>query len=64
MAVLRIISLVLIMIRYFAYFNDNTSLASYELIYLTFYGFMITIIYYGFVVGHLVISKLCFLNKK
>jgi hypothetical protein len=64
MAVIRIISLVLILIRYFAYLNDNSSLASYELIYLTFYGFLITIVYYLCVVAHLVISKLYFLKKK
>lgn len=63
LVIIRIVSLVLISIRFFIYLDGNSNIASYEIIYLTFYGFLIAWIYFGCVVVHFIASKLIFRNK-
>ena len=58
LAIVRIVGLVLMSIRYFAFLGDSSGMAAYEFIYLTFYGFVICWIYFIIVVVHLPVEKL------
>lgn len=58
MNIIRLISLILIIIRFFAYYGSNSELSQYSFIYLTFYGFVVTWIYYGCVMLEFLICRL------
>lgn len=60
LAIVRIVSLVAMSLRFFIYLGNNQSLSAYDFKYLTFYGFMITWIYFTCIVVDLILTRLIF----
>jgi hypothetical protein len=59
MSLFRVVSLILIIIRYVIFLGQDL----YSFIYLTFYGFVVTWIYFSCVILDLIIGKMILRSK-
>jgi len=64
LAIVRLTSLIIIATRYALYVNSTNTLCAYDFKYLTFYGFVISLIYFILVFADLILSKTLLKNME